>query len=65
MSGYKLNTQLPAYLRDIQREVEAVAVGYGLDVFQTIFEVVAYDQMNELAAYGADSSLRGADGGGG
>ena len=52
MSSYKLTRQLPRYLRDIQREVQAVAEGYGLDCFPTIFEVVAYDQMNELAAYG-------------
>ena len=43
---------LPAYLRDIQREVDAHARGYGLDTFPVLFEVVGYDQMNELAAYG-------------
>ncbi len=52
MSAFKLTRQLPRYLRDIQIEVEQVARGYGLDCFPTIFEVVAYDQMNELAAYG-------------
>ena len=52
MSAYKLATRLPPYLRDIQAEVEEVAKGYGLDCFPTIFEVVAYDQMNELASYG-------------
>jgi stage V sporulation protein R len=49
---YTLNPQLPPYLRDIQERVEEVALGYGLDFFPTLFEVVAYDQMNELAAYG-------------
>ncbi|MGF1466125.1 MAG: SpoVR family protein [Sandaracinaceae bacterium] len=43
---------LPAYLRDTQLEIEAIAKDFGLDVFPTVFEVVAYDQMNELAAYG-------------
>jgi stage V sporulation protein R len=52
MSKYRLSTQLPAYLRDQQIKVEEVARGYGLDFFPTIFEVVAYDQMNELASYG-------------
>lgn len=52
MGKYRLPTALPSYLRDIQTQVEEVARGYGLDPFPTIFEVVAYDQMNELAAYG-------------
>ena len=52
MAAYKIATHLPRYLRDIQIEVEEVARGFGLDVFPTIFEVVAYDQMNELASYG-------------
>lgn len=52
MGKYRLPTALPRYLRDIQAHVDEVARGFGLDVFPTIFEVVAYDQMNELAAYG-------------
>ena len=52
MGRYQLNTDLPRYLRDVQIQVEEVARGYGLDFFPTIFEVVAYDQMNELASYG-------------
>ncbi|MFK7985142.1 MAG: SpoVR family protein [Sandaracinaceae bacterium] len=52
MAGYKFDRQLPRYLRDIQEDVSKVASDYGLDVFPTLFEVVAYDQMNELAAYG-------------
>lgn len=52
MSGYRLVTRLPTYLRDIQLRVEEVAESYGLDCFPMIFEVVAYDQMNELASYG-------------
>lgn len=52
MASYKLATHLPRYLRDIQLHVEEVAKDFGLDFFPTIFEVVAYDQMNELAAYG-------------
>ncbi|MCC6874196.1 MAG: SpoVR family protein, partial [Sandaracinaceae bacterium] len=52
MSKYRLATHLPSYLRDIQARVEEVARGFGLDFFPTMFEVVAYDQMNELASYG-------------
>jgi stage V sporulation protein R len=52
MAKYALSTTLPPYLRDIQRQVEEHARGYGLDFFPTLFEVVSYDQMNELAAYG-------------
>jgi stage V sporulation protein R len=52
MGKYNLATHLPQYLRDIQLQVEDVARGFGLDFFPTIFEVVAYDQMNELASYG-------------
>src|SRR5262245_1790116 len=43
---------LPAYLRDIQLEIEGVAKAYGLDFFPTSFEVLSYKQMNEVAAYG-------------
>src|SRR5436190_11614330 len=52
MGKYNLATYLPQYLRDVQLQVEEVARGFGLDFFPTIFEVVAYDQMNELASYG-------------
>jgi len=52
MARHSLSNELPGYLRDISKEVEAHAKGYGLDFFPTLFEVVSYDQMNELAAYG-------------
>lgn len=29
-----------------------VAEGYGLDMFETIFEIITYDQINQFAAYG-------------
>ena len=35
-----------------QEEIEGYAKGYGLDFFPTIFELVSYDQLNEIAAYG-------------
>ena len=43
---------LPGYLRDIQTEIEAYARGFGLDFFTTVFEVLSYKEMNEVAAYG-------------
>lgn len=52
MAKYALSTAIPPYLRDIQRQVEEHAKSYGLQFFPVIFEVVSYDQMNELAAYG-------------
>jgi stage V sporulation protein R len=43
---------LPAYLTDIQNEIQGYARGYGLDFWQTRFEVLDYRQMQEVAAYG-------------
>ncbi len=43
---------LPGYLADIQCQMEDYARGYGLDFYPTIFEVVDYDQLNEIASYG-------------
>ncbi|MBM3981703.1 MAG: SpoVR family protein [Planctomycetes bacterium] len=46
------NTNLPAHLRVLKDEIEGYARGYGLDFFETIFEVVDADDLNEIAAYG-------------
>ncbi len=43
---------LPAELKDIQDEMEAVAASYGLDFFETIFEVLNYEELSMFAAYG-------------
>ncbi len=43
---------LPRYLREIQAEIEGYVKEYGLDFFPTFFEVVNYDEMNEIASYG-------------
>src|SRR6059058_5744619 len=48
----KTNSQLPKYLADMQREVEGYAREYGLDFFETVFEVLDYQRMNEVAAFG-------------
>src|SRR5213079_1846611 len=37
---------------DIQRQMESHARSYGLDFFNTIFEVVDHDQLSAVAAYG-------------
>jgi stage V sporulation protein R len=39
-------------LRSLQREVEAHARDYGLDFFETIYEVLDWEEINEVAAYG-------------
>ena len=46
------DTRLPPHLRDIQREVEGYAREFGLDFYETIFEVLGYDEVNMVAAYG-------------
>lgn len=46
------NTTLPSNLRELQREIEGYAREYGLDFYETIFEVLDADDLNEVAAYG-------------
>ena len=43
---------LPQQLADIQAQMAQYARDYGLDFFPTIFELVDYDQLNAVAAYG-------------
>ncbi|AMV39143.1 SpoVR family protein [Planctomyces sp. SH-PL62] len=43
---------LPADLRAIQLETEGHARDYGLDFYETIFEVLDYDEISEIAAFG-------------
>jgi len=52
MSQFALRTQLPSYLRKEQDRIEKIARDYGLDPFMTIFEILNYQQINEIAAYG-------------
>src|SRR5215469_10339799 len=52
MSEFALKTALPTYLRDEQNKIEKLAGEAGLDFFPTVFEILTYDQMNEIAAYG-------------
>src|SRR5207248_6573186 len=46
------NTNLPPHLRQLKQEIEGYAREYGLDFFETIFEVIDADDLNEVAAYG-------------
>jgi stage V sporulation protein R len=43
---------LPPRLHDIRRRVEGFARGYGLDFYDTVFEVLGFDEINMVAAYG-------------
>jgi len=52
VSKFALQTALPRYLRDEQERIQGIARGYGLDFFPVVFEILKYDQMNEIAAYG-------------
>jgi stage V sporulation protein R len=52
MSEFALKTALPQYLRVEQEKIEKLAADEGLDFFPTVFEILTYDQMNEIAAYG-------------
>jgi stage V sporulation protein R len=52
MSSFSSSPRIPGYLQVEQRKIEEVAAGYGLDFLPVMFEMVTYDQMNEIAAYG-------------
>ena len=43
---------LPKDLEGFRKKIEQVAKEYGLDFYPTIFELVSYDQINQIAAYG-------------
>lgn len=52
MSPRGISSTLPPELAKLQEQIRKYAEGYGLDFFETIFEMVDYDQMNSLAALG-------------
>jgi stage V sporulation protein R len=43
---------LTPQLAELKETIEGYARGYGLDFFETIFELVTYDELNMVAAYG-------------
>lgn len=47
-----LGSELTAELQKANEEIKAYAKAYGLDFFETIFEVIDYKQVNEIAALG-------------
>jgi stage V sporulation protein R len=48
----KYMTSLPPELHRLKLEIEGFARGYGLDFFDVIFEVLDWNQLNEVASYG-------------
>ena len=50
--GIPYDTRLPADLRALKEEIERYARSYGLDFYETIFEVLEGEDLNEVAAYG-------------
>ncbi len=50
--GIPYNTNLPPDLRALKDEIEGHARSYGLDFYETIFEVLEAEDLNEVAAYG-------------
>ena len=46
------NTQLTPELAEVVASIRETCAGAGLDFFETIFELVDYKQLNEIAAYG-------------
>src|ERR1700686_2505122 len=49
---FPYDTRLPPELRALKEEIEGHARAYGLDFYDTIFEVVDADDLNEIASYG-------------
>ena len=49
MPSTNFDTRLPPELRVLKDEIEAHARAFGLDFFETIFEVVDADDLNEIA----------------
>lgn len=45
-------TTLPRDLDECRQVIEEVARNEGLDFYETIFEMIDFDQMNQIAAYG-------------
>lgn len=43
---------LPPHLVELQREIRGYAEEFGLDCYETIFEMVSEEEMNMVAAYG-------------
>ena len=44
--------QLPSELEEARIEIKGICEGYGLDFFETVFEMCTYEEINMIAAYG-------------
>jgi stage V sporulation protein R len=44
--------ELPPRLHDMRKDIERYAREYGLDFWEVVFEVLTYDEINMVAAYG-------------
>ena len=51
MPEFALKTSIPGYLRKEQEQIEQIAREAGLDFFPIVYEMLTYDQMNEVAAF--------------
>ncbi|MFQ5341785.1 MAG: SpoVR family protein [Anaerolineae bacterium] len=47
-----MTTELPASLAKVRDEIREVAIDYGLNFFEVIYEMLDFDQMNQVAALG-------------
>lgn len=45
-------TSLPPRLAELKEEIQGYAEAFGLSCFKTVFEVLAYDELNMVASYG-------------
>ena len=52
---------LTTELDDLKEEIKAIAIDYGLDFFDVVFELCTYDQINQIAALGAAYRIRGSE----
>src|SRR5262245_15059761 len=52
MPSLSTHRALPSDIAAVQAEMEGHARDYGLDFYETIFEVLDYDEINMVAAYG-------------
>ena len=52
MIQYLKVRSLPTEIQQWRTKIEAIAKDEGLDFFDTLFEVISYDKMSEIAAYG-------------
>lgn len=50
--AFRFGERLPPELVEAQLRMREHAAAYGLDFYETIFELVDYDQLNAIAAYG-------------